>query len=1195
VSIDFIAPPLADSGLFAITGDTGAGKTTLLDAITLALYGKICRNDNAIETLSYGSDEGFAECEFEAKERRFLAKWWIWRPRSQKNATLKTERSIAEWNPETSTFRIVAERKVREIDAFVEEVTGLDFDRFTRSVLLAQGDFARFLKAKPSDRSELLERITGTEIYSQLSIAALERKNLEKKKLDDLIARREALHFFSKDELKEKKAALKEKEKTASSIKSALDEANKALTWLIRVENLHQKMEESHSHCAAIVHELSEASHLFLQLRLHKDTVHLHHLLGHFDEKEEETNQSEAQINLLAEHIASLKEAVERVKMVLDAKSTELQAMKNSRPEAMRLFDQVLELDAAISQEENSVAKIRLEVQEWQQKLTAAASRQENLELELSFQESKLAQLNNWLAQNTHFSPLPVELDGIRRIRSQLMQYHQEKENAQAAYGNLLQKLQTARQEVNSMESDLQIEKKILETLGTQFQQEAPEEFVPNRQELLDRLNREIENLGENHKNFRQIKDISEEYNIALTELSLLEDKLENLYLEETALSKELLTTYDEIALQSEELRYRRDDYHRELQIANYEKDRAILKENEPCPLCRSTHHPFREHPYVIHIDRKKSDLEAAEQACQRMEQIQKDLLNRHTQIRQIDRSTKEHIDKLQSRLSDYEHKISRYFPDLDGDDFARSHGSWLAKKVALFEENLASKKSARTKLAALNQQINQQEEQVRKIELSLKDKQFEVIQYHNSSQEKVAFIQNVSKKFDELVAELNGLAGKYGYQFVYGEANGMFKELEAKAQEFLFHKEAQAELEKSLGLIRQELAQVVLIGTDSKQKTEAIQNSIVDLEQKIHVLKGNRHELFSEKDPKEEREGLLKSIEELDVACGMAREEYENSNKALTLASQSLQTQQEHYLKVKKNLHDTGVSLENGLKEAGLESIGQLRTVILPAEEVNRIEAYKEGLHKREIEANQQLKSLEKELETTLQKKLTVKSQAELTDEIRDNDVAYQSILREIGAQQQQLKDNEQRREEGIALQEILEKQRKVSNRWSALYDLIGSSDGKKFRIFAQGLTLQKLVQLANAHLRNLYGRYIILKRKGEDLELDIVDTDQADNVRSMHTLSGGESFLVSLALALGLSDLAGRNANIRSLFIDEGFGTLDDQTLDIAITTLENLQAEGKTIGIISHVKELKERITAQIRVVKKGGGVSMVEVLG
>ena len=177
----------------------------------------------------------------------------------------------------------------------------------------------------------------------------------------------------------------------------------------------------------------------------------------------------------------------------------------------------------------------------------------------------------------------------------------------------------------------------------------------------------------------------------------------------------------------------------------------------------------------------------------------------------------------------------------------------------------------------------------------------------------------------------------------------------------------------------------------------------------------------------------------------------------------------------------------------------------------------------------------------------------------------------------------------------EQIDSQRLTYNRWMSLYDLIGSSDGKKFRIFAQGLTLQKLVHLANQHLKNLYGRYLILKRPGEDLELDIVDTYQADNVRSLHALSGGESFLVSLALALGLSDLAGRNANIKSLFIDEGFGTLDEQALDLALNTLENLQARGKTIGIISHVKELKERIATQVKVVKKGGGTSFVEVTG
>ena len=116
----------------------------------------------------------------------------------------------------------------------------------------------------------------------------------------------------------------------------------------------------------------------------------------------------------------------------------------------------------------------------------------------------------------------------------------------------------------------------------------------------------------------------------------------------------------------------------------------------------------------------------------------------------------------------------------------------------------------------------------------------------------------------------------------------------------------------------------------------------------------------------------------------------------------------------------------------------------------------------------------------------------------------------------------------------------------------------------------------------------------ENEALELDIVDRYQGDNQRSMSTLSGGESFLVSLALALGLSDLAGRNAQIQSLFIDEGFGTLDARNLDLVIQTLENLQSSGKTIGIISHVDALKERIYTQIRVVKQGHGFSTISVI-
>ena len=188
----------------------------------------------------------------------------------------------------------------------------------------------------------------------------------------------------------------------------------------------------------------------------------------------------------------------------------------------------------------------------------------------------------------------------------------------------------------------------------------------------------------------------------------------------------------------------------------------------------------------------------------------------------------------------------------------------------------------------------------------------------------------------------------------------------------------------------------------------------------------------------------------------------------------------------------------------------------------------------------------------------------------------------------------DEKAKENSQLILQSIDKQRVEYNRWKALSDLIGAADGKKFRIFAQTLTLRQLVEFANNHLEKLSGRYQIDCANDESLRLDIVDTWHADNRRSMNTLSGGEGFLVSLALALGLSEMAGRNTQIQSLFIDEGFGTLDEATLDTAISTLENLQSQGKTIGIISHVKELKERISTKIQVKKKGNGFSEIEIL-
>lgn len=191
-------------------------------------------------------------------------------------------------------------------------------------------------------------------------------------------------------------------------------------------------------------------------------------------------------------------------------------------------------------------------------------------------------------------------------------------------------------------------------------------------------------------------------------------------------------------------------------------------------------------------------------------------------------------------------------------------------------------------------------------------------------------------------------------------------------------------------------------------------------------------------------------------------------------------------------------------------------------------------------------------------------------------------------------LKTQQENQAKMIGLQTEAETCRTESERWAKLNDLAGSADGAKFRRIAQGYTLDLLLGYANVQLRNLTRRYR-LERVPETLALQVIDRDMCDEIRSVHSLSGGESFLVSLALALGLSALSSNRMRVESLFIDEGFGSLDAETLRVAMDALESLRTQGRKIGVISHVQEMTERIPVQVRVNRAGNGKSYLEVIG
>ena len=324
----------------------------------------------------------------------------------------------------------------------------------------------------------------------------------------------------------------------------------------------------------------------------------------------------------------------------------------------------------------------------------------------------------------------------------------------------------------------------------------------------------------------------------------------------------------------------------------------------------------------------------------------------------------------------------------------------------------------------------------------------------------------------------------------------------------------------------------------------------------------------------------------------------YEKAKAAVASAREMMTDRQQRIDTLSREQEGVSRGFEAASRSKGLTSVAEVRQALLPPETEKRYRAERDALHLHLHASQEALTTLTVHAEQSRRATADLPPQEEILRLIADRENELNEVNRALGAVNKELQQDDERRFSYGVLREELERADRERDRWSRLNDLIGQKDGVKFSRFAQTLTLQRLVAVGNRHLSRINERYRMRHRASadlgrENLELEIIDTFQNDNCRPMSTLSGGETFIVSLALALGLSELASGHTNIQSLFIDEGFGTLDDKILDDAVSALEQLQGQGKTIGLISHVKELQERIYCQIRLVPRGGGRSQLVV--
>ena len=297
---------------------------------------------------------------------------------------------------------------------------------------------------------------------------------------------------------------------------------------------------------------------------------------------------------------------------------------------------------------------------------------------------------------------------------------------------------------------------------------------------------------------------------------------------------------------------------------------------------------------------------------------------------------------------------------------------------------------------------------------------------------------------------------------------------------------------------------------------------------------------------------------------------------------------------------------------EKALDTLRRERSGLLKGKSADEAEA---AVARREGELNLALEKARKEVETVqnglsgLQGELKQIASSIEELQVRQKQIEFPEQLPEAIKKQQEENLNTERSlsiiearllqqaKNKAAVEQIakeLSEKQSVADRWAKLNKLIGSADGTKFKVIAQSYTLNLLLLHANKHLSYLSKRYKLQQVPGT-LALQVVDCDMCDEIRTVYSLSGGESFLISLALALGLSSLSSNNLKVESLFIDEGFGSLDAESLRTAMEALEQLQMQGRKIGVISHVQEMSERISVQVQVHKKVNGKSVLSVVG
>ncbi|MBR5512079.1 MAG: AAA family ATPase [Bacteroidaceae bacterium] len=1100
-TIDFSTAPLAGEPLFLISGDTGSGKSTILDAICLALYntaprlegygnedyedtelnldsGEKVKIANPLQLVRRNAKEAFARLTFIGNnEKHYLATWHA--RRGVRNDKLKATSILYCQETEiTIDARIAFDAQIAN-----PEVVGLKFDEFCRTTMLAQGAFTRFLNSKACEKSDILEKLTGTEIYSKISIyihnTYRNKKEIhETKKLN--IKANEPL----KAEVRENICTqLKEEEKRVEKFKNDIVEAEKKLTWLNDYANNSAEVKKAEERLAAIV-EKWEA-----------------------DERNEEKE-------LLKDWKAT--DEVRRNHSILEKAVADSEKQNIRREELQKEHTILLYNSRAIGET----------IQEKKEE-------QQQLQLRLDNAQKDIPMYENAGALVVRMKALIKKNAEEKRIRNDI----DEKEIT-------LKKLSD---EFEALFAERQAREAEFKKKGEEHEKAVEElQKQPSLLETAQRKER-VEKLANTLKEIEQCEDRTR---VQQERIKNTESELTKAYSEEKKIDEERKEAAAECKRQEElyaAMHLRIDDHAKAL--------RARLKIGDECPVCgeivRSILHDNEIKELLSPIE------EAKEKALKRQEKAETAYKNITISI-----SSRKTICEEAAKLIESENETHK-------------------RLVRLFEELC-------TKCGIASQERKNVYSAIEEERSIIADLQKRLITLSNN-------VSTLSKEKDILVGSLNSFMKIYGRKeadinqtknFIESDKmqlNQCLEEIALTRDELassITLEDWEENIEKSIETLEQRAASYNSVKEKNEQTKQFI-TKFKDLEQRIENMRKDASSLLSSSEGTENVTKVI-PIEKLE-------EEWTLIAKACILLKQEIERTSEEK-KQYESLIDTFYGENTSITRERVALLRKYDSGTI-AEIEKRISTLKQELENAKslaIEWKNKFDALmlrspelkeEESIEYLTEQKKSIEN---MRSEAEKNIGGYTAILED---DDNKIKMMEKEREEEKMLEREVDK-------WKRLNDIFGSSDGKKFKQITQSYILMQLLENANYYLRQFTTRYELATQPGS-LVILITDRESNDVSRPSNTLSGGESFMVSLALALGLSSLNRNNFTPDTLFIDEGFGTLSSDCLNTVIETLEVLHSIGnRRVGIISHVNELYERIATRIDV-KKRAGISEIKI--